>query len=248
MNQELLESAESVRTAEDFRDWTRSCIRPILPHGALISGWGHFHAGGVALDYMVIVDFPTEHIEAIRNRVGAIDTPILRRWLVTQEPVLFDESCPWPDTPAVWLASFREHGLRNLVAHARVDAERCAGTYHSFFQLPGTPQEHHVRTVRGLVPVLHEVLCRVIDALGAESRFARCLTMLNERERDVVRWVGLGKTNLEITKITGLSESVVKHCLSEIFNKLGVSNRAQLAHCVTEHEAEQAPAYKTRFL
>ncbi len=248
MNELLLESAASVRTADDFREWTRACIRPIFPHESLISGWGHFHAGGVALDYLVTIDFPIEHIDVIRNHAGAIDTPILRRWLAVQEPVLFDASQPWPDVPVTWLASFRHHKLRNLVAHAVVDAERSAGTYHCFFQLPGTPGQPHLDTVRWLAPILHEVLCRVIDSLGAGSRFARGLTLLNEREREVARWVGLGKTNPEIAQITDMSESTVKHNLTEIFNKLGVSNRAQLLRCLLENETGQVPPYKTRFL
>src|SRR6266852_5246334 len=117
MNERLLESAASVRTADDFKEWTRACIRPIFPHESLISGWGHMHAGGVALDYMLTVDFPPEHIEATRNSAGGIDTLILRRWLAVQEPVLFDASDPWPDMPVKCLDNFRQHKLRNLIAH-----------------------------------------------------------------------------------------------------------------------------------
>jgi len=162
--------------------------------------------------------------------------------------VLFDGLHPWPDIPAIWLASFRHHKLRNLVAHAVVDAERSAGTYHCFFQLPGTPGQPHLDTVRWLVPILHEVLCRVIDSHSAGSRFARSLTLLNEREREVVGWVGLGKTNPEIAKITRMGESTVKHHITDIFNKLGVSNRARLVRCLLENETGRAPTYKTRFL
>lgn len=248
MNELLLESAASVRTADDFRTWTRAYIRPIFPHESLISGWGHFHAGGVALDYLLTIDFPVEHIEVIRNRAGAIDTPILRRWLSLQEPVVFDASDPWVDIPEKWLASFRRHGLRNIVAHGVMDTERCAGTYHSFFKMPGTLGESQLKTVKQVVPVLHDVLSRVIDAVGTDSRFARCLTLLSDRAREVVHWVGLGKTNAEIAEITRMSESTVKHHITEIFDKLGVSNRAQLVRSLAEYETGKAPAYKTRFL
>src|SRR4051794_40544814 len=125
MSRSLREAAASVRTVDDFREWTRSCLRPILPHDALLSGFGHMHAGGVNLDYIVAVDFAVEHLEAIRNRAGAIDTPILRRWLEVQEPVFFDADKPWAEIPEKWLGSFRSCGLRNVVAHAVLDNERC---------------------------------------------------------------------------------------------------------------------------
>ena len=108
MDDRLLNSLAIVGTADEFKTWTRTHLRPALPHGALICGLGHLHAGGVSLDYLVTVDYPTEHIEAIRNRAGAIDTPILRRWLLTQQPVVFDADAPWPETPKVWLDSAGE--------------------------------------------------------------------------------------------------------------------------------------------
>ena len=78
MDDALLEAANAVSTVEDFKQWSKTHLRRVLPHGALISGWGHMHAGGVGLDVMVTVDFPVDHIQTIRNRVGAIDTPISR--------------------------------------------------------------------------------------------------------------------------------------------------------------------------
>ena len=242
----LTQSATRIRTVDDFKQWTREKIRPILPHGSLISGWGHLNAGGVGLDYMVTVDFPMDHIDAVRNRVGAIDTPILRRWLSTQQPVIFDAANPWPDTPESWLASFRRHDLRNALAHGVVEADRCSGTYHSFFQIPGTPDHSHIDALNEVLPALNEALCRVIALLSAGDRFAKCLSFLNERERDITRWVRLGKTNGEIAQITGMSESTIKHYMTQIFDKVGASNRAHLVRCLTEHEARKAPGHNTK--
>ncbi|OGI69376.1 MAG: hypothetical protein A2W18_09990 [Candidatus Muproteobacteria bacterium RBG_16_60_9] len=127
MLEALRQSAADVRTVDDYKEWTKANLRSILPHQAMISGWGHRHAGGVGLDLMVTVDFPAEHLDKIRNRVGALDTPILWRWLVTEKPVTFDADNPWPDAPPQWLESFRGFGLRNVLAHAQWDTERVAG-------------------------------------------------------------------------------------------------------------------------
>jgi DNA-binding CsgD family transcriptional regulator len=248
MNDKLLCSLTEVSTVSEFKRWTRAHLRPVLPHGALICGLGHLHAGGVGLDYLVTVDYPAEHIEAIRNRAGAIDTPILRRWLLTQKPVYFDADDPWPDTPRNWLNSFRSHRLQNVLAHAMYDRERCVGTYHSIYRLPAWPERRHIEILRSLVPALHEALCRVIEHANGGKSLGIDFAALSEREREVLRWLKLGKTNAEIARLAALSESTVKHHLTRVFNKLGVPNRAQLVRCLMEHETRQMPGYGTKVL
>lgn len=245
MLEALRESAANVHTVEDYKEWSKNKLRPILPHEAMISGWGHRHAGGVGLDLMVTIDFPAEHLEKIRNRVGAIDTPILWRWLVTERPVTFDCDNPWPDVPPQWLESFRGFGLRNVLAHAQWDTERVGGTYHSLYRMPAAPGDRESQLFAQVVPLLHETFCRVMQSISAADRFSACLESLTPREREVVRWLGIGKTNSEVASINGISENTVKHYVTEIFNKLGVSNRTQLVRRLTEHEA-RGPVYNTQ--
>lgn len=229
-----------------FKQWTRERVRPLLPHEILACGYGHLHAGGVALDYVVTVDYPMAHLQAIRNKAGGIDTPILRRWLSTGEPQLFEADDPWPDVPPEWLQHFRRHGLQNSVAHAMYDTALCVGTYFSFHRVEGKLGAHHVERVRQIVPVMHEALCRVIAHENEAQHFAGALAALTEREHDIVRWLGLGKSNADIVAIAGLSETTVKHHFTRIFVKVGVDNRAQLIRRLAEHELRAAPGFGTK--
>lgn len=52
---------------------------------------------------------------------------------------------------------------------------------------------------------------------------------LTLREREILRCVGLGMTNIEIAAELKLALSTVKSHLSSAFVKLGVSNRTQAA-------------------
>lgn len=248
LNPACFSGGDAVRTVEDFKRWIKTSVRPILPHGSLICGLGHLHAGGVSLDCLITIDFPVEHIDTIRNGAGAIDTPILRRWLATQQPVYFDADHPWPDTPAVWLESFRRYGLRNVLAHAMYDRDRCLGTYHSLYRIPRTPDAQYIDTLRSLVPILHEMLCRVIGTHPAGPRFSMHFSALTERERDVIRWLRFGKTNGEIAHLTRMSESTVKHHLTRIYQKLGVETRSQLVRHLAEFESSQLPGRTTKVL
>jgi len=51
------------------------------------------------------------------------------------------------------------------------------------------------------------------------------LSVLSPREREVVHWLGQGKSNDEIATILGISSHTVKNHLDHIFQKLGVHNR-----------------------
>lgn len=68
-----------------------------------------------------------------------------------------------------------------------------------------------------LVPVLHLV------GRGTKLR-SRGLT---EKEIEILEWARDGKTAWEIASIRQVSEATVKYHLKSIYNKLGVSNKAQ---------------------
>jgi DNA-binding NarL/FixJ family response regulator len=69
----------------------------------------------------------------------------------------------------------------------------------------------------------------------ARTRAADLLATLTERERDVALAVGRGLSNAEVADELHLSVPTVKTHVSRIFDKLGVTNRVQVAICV--HDA-----------
>lgn len=79
---QCLTAAEPVHDIAAFKAWTREFVRPVVGHRHLACGYGRTTSSGVAMDYVVTVDYPNEHLLAIRNTAGGIDTPIMRRWLV----------------------------------------------------------------------------------------------------------------------------------------------------------------------
>jgi DNA-binding NarL/FixJ family response regulator len=57
----------------------------------------------------------------------------------------------------------------------------------------------------------------------------RPMPRLTARERDLVRGVVGGLSNAQIAKQLGLREQTVRNRMSVVFQKVGVSNRLQLA-------------------
>jgi two-component system nitrate/nitrite response regulator NarL len=65
---------------------------------------------------------------------------------------------------------------------------------------------------------------------------------LTAREREIVAAVAAGDSNRQIAARLGLAEDTVKHHITNIFDKLGVSNRAEMAAYAASHGlAEPGP-------
>jgi DNA-binding NarL/FixJ family response regulator len=70
---------------------------------------------------------------------------------------------------------------------------------------------------------------------NTDDRQSRQYFGLTAREREIVAAVMDACQNKEIAQKFAISEKTVKHHLTNIFNKLGVSNRLELALFVTNH-------------
>jgi two-component system, NarL family, nitrate/nitrite response regulator NarL len=91
-------------------------------------------------------------------------------------------------------------------------------------------------TVTDIVRHLRE---RAAAAAGRRPSPAERLT---PREREIVAAVAAGDSNREVAVRLGLAEDTVKHHVTNIFDKLGVSNRAELASYAASHGLAEAQA------
>ncbi|MGA4422928.1 helix-turn-helix transcriptional regulator [Ralstonia nicotianae] len=223
-------AAEDVQSITEFKAWARNEVSLVLGHGCLACGHGRITSAGVSMDHVVLVDYPIEHLRAIENPAGGIDTPLMRRWLATRRPVYFETRAPWPGIDASWLAKFTKHDLRNAAADAVFDEDNFVGTYFSFHRLPEIDSHALDAVFLSLTPVLHATLVRAIT--DAEKHWfvaLQGLKTLTTKERAIAQWIGMGKSNSEVAELVGAAESTVKRHLSTIMDKMGCSNRAGVA-------------------
>ena len=75
-----------------------------------------------------------------------------------------------------------------------------------------------------------EILFRIsIDGTDAQAAILRKVYAVTMREAEVLLWVAQGKSNRDIAEILGLSPRTVNKHLEQIYQKLGVENRASAA-------------------
>lgn len=126
-----------------------------------------------------------------------------------------------------WLAL----GVARVLAHGLHDAE---GRMSSFFifacraDAGGAAELHRLALI---VPFLHAAWLRTKVSLVAGKRLDAAKPqgrdLLTQREQEVLHWVCLGKSNIEIGMILGISALTVKNHVQEILRRLNVQNRAQ---------------------
>jgi DNA-binding NarL/FixJ family response regulator len=83
------------------------------------------------------------------------------------------------------------------------------------------------RQIQFLVDSLRDSPAAITDAKGTQ--------LLTKREQGLVHLVAEGRTNKEISRELNLSEHTVRNYLFRIFNKLGTSNRLELALYAINH-------------
>ncbi|HTZ59671.1 MAG TPA: response regulator transcription factor [Acidobacteriaceae bacterium] len=71
-------------------------------------------------------------------------------------------------------------------------------------------------------------------------------TLLTPREEEISLLVAEGMTNREISRTLSISESTVKNSLFHIFEKLGISNRVELAQYMNGPSASDETAFRYR--
>lgn len=221
----LIETLESVATEDDFKDCMDGDMQGVFAHGMLVCGIARTaaDAGGVQARYLMLHRFPAEYLESLRQPNGQIKSALIERWRITKRPVLVElehDASGWPEE---WLRNLQPYDFRNFASHSLFDSEGVCVSNFCFAQLPGRLGPRHAYLLRLLVPHLHVALQRVA---GLGSARPASGVELPRRQKEILHWMQIGKTNWEIATILGTSSDNVKYHVKQLLLKLNAANRA----------------------
>ena len=99
----------------------------------------------------------------------------------------------------------------------------------------------------GEVWIERSVIADVLSRLSRNHKPAKInseknsINELNEREKQIINLIGQGYKNKKISIQLGLSESTIRHYLTSIYSKLGVSDRLELLIFANRYSLVKSP-------
>lgn len=204
-------------------------LHGLLRHDMVVAGIGGIGPHGSVVHKVVNLNYPAHYFERLHDDEGRVDSPLMKKWRDTREPVLFQLGRDDAHYPERWVKNFRSHGLRNTLAHGVRDLTGALSSFFVFSQLAGEVDQRHAFLLRMLTPLLHEALSRALPQMEDQTGGPRAPhgKRVSARQREILHWLREGKTNWEIAQLLGLTPLNVKYHVEQIYSKLGVHSRTQ---------------------
>lgn len=217
----LIESCRVVSTREDFLLHVYARLKMIVPHDRFTCGIGT--VDDMALRYCINIDFPEEYIRRVIAPSGRMRSAVLKRWTHAMPQYYDGLTVESGDVDPDLKSAVLEYGLPNAAAHGYVDDRYGTASFFCFAGMIGGPRRLAV-ALYAIVPHLHGALASMLRRDGSRDD-----VMLSSREREVLRWICLGKSNPEMASILGISPWTVKIHVRNVLEKLGVRSRSAAA-------------------
>jgi transcriptional regulator EpsA len=227
-----IELATSVHHRGEFFLWAQGPLQALLPHGLMIGLIVSANHEVVHVDCLQGVPFDARLLAALRDPVQGLVARVERRCrelgmeAAQMGPESAESDARMPDLGAVWNSYDIGFGLFQGTGLLGAGGS-CFFGLMGIKDAPGPMQQ---LLFRSLLPQMALALGRSwafnIKEAGPVASEVDALD-LTDRQREILHWVKLGKTNLEIALIISVSPLTVKNHMQRVFRKLNVHNRAQ---------------------
>jgi transcriptional regulator EpsA len=233
----IIHRSSSIRRHVDFFAWLQLEVRHFLPHDVLVAAWGDFSGDRICYDVASCLPGIRTPSLSDGNAIDPIVRALYEKWIKHGMRSFELRNYDLASMPGATLtdpAAFAlMNSMRSIVVHGVSDKRHSCDCLYIFMDQSGTLLLDNALLML-LIPqidtALRQVKCLPPPAAGRDKALAEAVSSqesISVREGEVMFWVGFGKTNEEIGMILGISPNTVKNHLKKIFQKLGVSSRAQ---------------------
>lgn len=227
-----LETSLRIFTHHHLFSWTQGLLQNLIRHEVLICS---LRKG--ASELSLIEGFSTahrdpKHFSQLYRQDAVFTEALVKKWTDNDfKPIVFDVADDSVVAELPLLREFANIGASRIIAHGTHDANARMASFFVFACRDGDAEPADLLQVEILVPFLHTAWMRTQVGLAASSGESAShpegRDLLTRREQEVLKWVYLGKGNIEIGIILGISPLTVKNHVQEILRRLDVQNRTQ---------------------
>lgn len=226
-----MDASLKVHARHHFFTWTQGLLQNMVKHELLICALRNAEPMSFHVD-----SFSTLPIEpTLSSDVFRQDTSVVPHLIKTWEdnyfqPVICETGNGSPfaaSTPVRELLS--RIGANVVLAHGTCDVSGKLVSFFTFACGSGAIGPRQAYLAELVVQFLHLAWVRTQINWPAESAAANPSRtgLLTAREQEILKWIHLGKSNIEIGTILRISPLTVKNHVQKILRKLNVQNRTQ---------------------
>jgi transcriptional regulator EpsA len=225
-----LDASLRVYERPHFFTWTQGMLQSLIGHKVLVCALRRGDPPSFRVD-----SFSTLVAEAaiFGERLlqdASVAPRLITAWKEQQFlPLTCEAGDVGPLAGTAFARELRRIGAAQVVVHGVVDADGEASSLFLFAREPQALGRKQSYVLQLVVPFLHAAWVR--SQVNPRSEGARLTaprpTVLTAREKEILRWIYLGKSNGEVGTILAISPLTVKNHVQKILRKLGVVNRAQ---------------------
>jgi len=224
-----IDASLRVYTRAQLFGWTQELLQNLIRHELLVCALREGRPMTYQVDCFASPWIDSDRVCGLFQQDVEAVAELVRRWV---EAEFHPAVCSLTGSGALAHGEFSTElhaiGADNLLVHGTYDS---LGKPVSLFVLGG------VRGVSAEQSFLLELIAPFLHLAWVRSQLARApeethaaphtADLLTAREKEILRWIHLGKSNFEIGTILGISPLTVKNHVQKILRKLNVRNRTQ---------------------
>ena len=225
-----IDASLRVYSRPQFYGWTQGMLQNLLRHELLLCALHEGRPMTSQVDCFASPWVDSERTRQLFQQDVELAAELVRRWIEAEfHPVVCDLSSASALARGEFARELQGIGTDTMMVHGTYDS---LGKPVSLFVLAAGPSDlgsEQAFLLELIAPFLHLAWMRSQLARAPEDTQARTHTaaLLTAREKEILRWIHLGKSNFEIGTILGISPLTVKNHVQKILRKLNVRNRTQ---------------------
>jgi transcriptional regulator EpsA len=225
-----IDASLRVHSRPQLFGWTQGMLQNLLRHELLLCALHEGRPMTSQVDCFASPWVDAERIRALFQQDVELAAELVRRWTEGEfHPTLCDLSGFGPSARGGFAAELHGLGTDGVMVHGTYDSLGKPVSLFVLGAMSAGPPSEQAFLFELIAPFLHLAWMRSQLARAPEDIQSRAHTaaLLTTREKEILRWIHLGKSNFEIGTILGISPLTVKNHVQKILRKLNVRNRTQ---------------------
>jgi transcriptional regulator EpsA len=227
-----LEATLRIYSPHHFFSWTQGLMQSMLAHEVLICAINNEAVEASQVECYAAAPLDAKRLSKLYCEEPALIDALVSDWEVGRcLPLIYDLRTNTRFETFHLVRELNLLGASVLAVHGTYDIHGRMRSFFLFACRPSASTTDHLMRIEMLVPFLHAAWVRSKFSQSSSTTDGNALPdnrhLLTAREQEVLQWIYLGKGNIEIGLILGISPLTVKNHVQEILRRLNVQNRTQ---------------------